>query len=176
MVKHSLADTEYNVRRQQCEHGVAVMKNFLPGSIHSLRDVPLSALQAHKADMDQTVFNRCLYVVTEIERLLQGCKLLAQHDLAGFGELMYETHKGLSTLYDVSCIELDFLAEQAHGFDGVSGTRMMGGGFGGCTINLVKQEKVGDFTSFIKEKYLHRFRKETEVYITQIEDGTKMIP
>lgn len=175
MVKHSLGDSEYNVRRKQCEAGVETMKKFLHSDIQSLRDVPLDALKAHQADMDATVYNRCLYVLTENERLQQGCELLQQQNLKGFGALMYETHKGLSKLYEVSCAELDFLAEEAHGFKGVAGTRMMGGGFGGCTINLVSQEAVDGFIAFIKEKYQQRFNKATEVYITQIEDGAKLI-
>lgn len=175
MVKHSLAGTEYNVRRQQCEEGVSVMKRFLPGEIKSLRDINLTDLQAHKADMDEEVYNRCLYVVTENERLLKGCELLQAGDLDGFGKLMYETHQGLSKLYSVSCEELDLLAEEAHSFQGVKGTRMMGGGFGGCTINLVENDAVEDFISFIKEKYFQRFNQETEVYITQTDDGTKVV-
>ncbi len=174
MVKHSLASTEYNVRRQQCEEGVDIMKRFLSPDIRSLRDVPLNTLKAHQHDMTDEVFRRCLYVVSENERLLAGCELLQQGNLAGFGKLMYETHQGLSKLYEVSCAELDFLAEQAYSF-GVTGTRMMGGGFGGCTINLVRQENVEAFTTFIKEKYKEKFEKETEVYITQIEDGTRAI-
>lgn len=175
MVKHSLAGTEYNVRRQQCEEGVSIMKKFLSGDIKSLRDINLADLQAHKADLDEEVFNRCLYVVTENERLLKGCKLLQSGDLDGFGKLMYETHQGLSKLYSVSCEELDLLAEQAHTFKGVKGTRMMGGGFGGCTINLVENDAVDSFISFIKEKYFQHFNLETEAYITQTDDGTKVI-
>jgi galactokinase len=101
--------------------------------------------------------------------------MLKQGDLKGFGDLMYETHEGLSKLYNVSCEELDLLAEQARTFKGVAGTRMMGGGFGGCTINLVEEVAVESFTTFIKEKYRQRFKNETEVYITQIEDGTKVL-
>jgi len=175
MVKHSLAGTEYNVRRQQCEEGVSVMKRFLPGDIKSLRDINLTDLQAHKSDLNEEVYNRCLYVVTENERLLKGCELLQAGDLDGFGKLMYETHQGLSKLYSVSCEELDLLAEQAHTFKGVKGTRMMGGGFGGCTINLVENDAVEDFINFIKEKYFQHFNQATEVYITQTDDGTKVI-
>lgn len=175
MVKHSLADSEYNIRRQQCEEGVRILKKFLPPEAHSLRNVPFKILEAHKNELSKDVYKRCFYVITENERLLHGCELLQQRDLNGFGALMYETHNGLSKLYNVSCDELDFLAEQAHSFQGVTGTRMMGGGFGGCTINLVKEEAVDGFRHFIKEKYLDRFKKETEIYITQIEDGAKIV-
>lgn len=175
MVKHSLAGSEYNVRRQQCEEGVETMKRFIKGEVKSLRDIPLNELEAHKTDLSETVYKRCLYVITENERLLKGCKLLEDGDLAGFGQIMYQTHQGLSKMYEVSCEELDFLAEQAYSFKGVTGTRMMGGGFGGCTINLVKEDAVEEFTGFVKSKYQERFDKETEVYVTQIEDGTKVV-
>ncbi|MEJ7767225.1 MAG: galactokinase [Chitinophagaceae bacterium] len=175
MVKHSLAGSEYNVRRKQCEEGVEIMKKFITPEIKSLRDITLSDLEAHKNDLSELVYKRCLYVISENERLLKGSKLLVEGDLAGFGQLMYQTHLGLSKQYEVSCEELDFLADQAHSFEGVTGTRMMGGGFGGCTINLVKQDAVEPFTSFIKSKYEEQFNKDTEVYVTQIEDGTKVI-
>lgn len=129
MVKHSLGDTEYNVRRQQCEEGVSIMKQFLPDMV-SLRDLSLADLEAHKSELTKLVYNRCLYVVQEKERLLKGCEFLLQGNLNSFGQLMYETHQGLSKLYEVSCEELDFLAERAHAHPGVTGTRMMGGGFG----------------------------------------------
>lgn len=175
MVKHSLAGTEYNVRRQQCEEGVRIMKPFIKSDVKSLRDIGLGDLEAHKNDMSEDVYKRCLYVISENERLLKGCDLLRAGDLAGFGKLMYETHKGLSELYEVSCAELDFLADHAHSFKGVTGTRMMGGGFGGCTINLVENDSVDGFIAFIKEKYFEEFDKETEAYITQTDDGTKIM-
>jgi galactokinase len=174
MVKHSLEGTEYNTRREECQEGVNILRKFAAGEVKSLRDISYDLLQAHKNDLGDEVFRRCLYVVTENDRLLRGCQLLETGDLPGFGELMYQTHQGLSKLYEVSCEELDFLAEQAHPFQGVAGTRMMGGGFGGCTINLVKQEAVEPFSSFIKEKYQQRFQIEPEIYITQIEDGTRV--
>lgn len=174
MVKHALGDSEYNTRRRECEEGVAIMNKFLPGKIKSLRDVPYEQLQEHRNDMNETVYNRCLYVVTENARLLQGCGLLEHGDLQGFGELMYQTHLGLSKQYEVSCPELDFLAEQAYTYEGVTGTRMMGGGFGGCTINLVEEPAVESFSRFIKEQYQQAFGKDPDVYVTQIEDGARL--
>jgi galactokinase len=175
MVEHSLASSEYNVRRKQCEEGVAIMRTFIKGDVKSLRDVPLAELELHKKDMSADVFKRCYYVITESERLLKGCEFLQQGDLNNFGRLMYETHEGLSKLYNVSCKELDFLTNQARTFQQVAGARMMGGGFGGCTINLVKQESVDSFSSFIKVKYESEFQKSPEIYITQIEDGVKVL-
>ncbi len=175
MVKHSLAESEYNVRRHQCEEGIRIIKLHENTEITSLRDITLEVLQSNKNNLTDVVYRRCLYVISENERLLLGCTLIEKGDLKGFGKLMYQTHEGLSKLYEVSCAELDFLAENAYTFKGVTGTRMMGGGFGGCTINLVEQSAVDDFIHFIKEKYQKQFHKTTEVYITQIEDGTKVI-
>jgi galactokinase len=175
MVKHSLAESEYNVRRHQCEEGIRIIKLHENTEITSLRDISLEVLESNKHNLTEVVYRRCLYVISENERLLLGCTLIEKGDLKGFGKLMYKTHEGLSKLYEVSCAELDFLAENAYTFKGVTGTRMMGGGFGGCTINLVEQSTVDNFIHFIKEKYQKQFHKTTEVYITQIEDGTKVI-
>jgi galactokinase len=175
MVEHSLASSEYNVRRKQCEEGVAIMKKHLGENIKTLRDVPLKELEAHKDEMSGEVYRRCSYVLKENERLLRGCEMLKAGDLEGFGKLMYETHEGLSKDYNVSCKELDLLVEHAKTFKEVAGSRMMGGGFGGCTINLVQEECVERFTTFIKEKYKAAFNKDPEVYITQIEEGVRVI-
>jgi galactokinase len=175
MVTHSLASSEYNTRRQQCEEGVRIMKQFLE-KIHSLRDVPLHELDAHKAAMPMQVYKRCHYVITENERLLRGCELLKRGDIESFGKLMYQTHEGLSKEYAVSCEELDFLVENVKSLHGVAGARMMGGGFGGCTINLVNVQDVEAFSSQIRSAYQQRFNKTPEIYITQIEDGARRIP
>lgn len=174
MVSHSLASSEYNVRRQQCEEGVSILKKHYP-EIHSLRDVDLEKLQRHQSELPEVVYRRCRYVITEKDRLLQGCQALQNHDLETFGDLMYTTHTGLSKDYEVSCPELDFLAESARPMAEVSGTRMMGGGFGGCTINLVIGKEVDTFSKKIQKLYQERFGKTPEVYITQIEDGVTII-
>ena len=174
MVSHSLASSEYNVRRQQCEEGVAILKKHYQ-HIHSLRDVTMEMLERHKQEIPEIVFRRCRYVITEKDRLLHGCDALQRHDLDTFGELMYTTHQGLSKDYEVSCPELDFLAETAKPMQEVSGTRMMGGGFGGCTINIVDDKKVDAFKEKIQKAYKDRFGKTPDVYITQIEDGVNII-
>jgi galactokinase len=173
MVHHSLASSEYNVRRSQCEEGVAVLKKFYP-SIKSLRDVSVEQVDQHQKDLSPVVYKRCSYVTKEKERLLHGCELLEAGDLAGFGKLMVETHKGLSKDYEVSCPELDFLAEKAMTMKGVLGSRMMGGGFGGCTINIVEARQVQSFSDAIQPAYSKQFGKTPEIYITQIEDGAKI--
>lgn len=174
MVSHSLASSEYNVRRQQCEEGVAILKEFYP-SIHSLRDVTIDQLDKHASNLSNVVYRRCRYVITEKDRLLSGCEMLKQGNLDSFGDLMYTTHQGLSKDYEVSCPELDFLASSARAIPEVAGTRMMGGGFGGCTINIVESHAVENFINKIKQLYNSKFQKEPDVYITQIEDGVMVI-
>ena len=175
MVKHALASSEYNIRRQQCEEGVRIMKEAFPG-VKSLRDITLQQLDMKREQLPGEVYNKCHYVISENERLLRGCGFLANGDIQSFGQLMYASHKGLSKEYNVSCDELDFLVETARHLKGVAGARMMGGGFGGCTINLVKTENVDDFANAMKSAYRNRYKKETEIYITQIEEGAKRIP
>lgn len=174
MVTHSLAGSEYNVRRQQCEEGVSIIKKSYP-AIKSLRDVKLDMLQQHQHDMSSVVFDRCWYVVTEEERLISGCEALQHGDLDTFGKLMIATHNGLSKQYAVSCTQLDFLAERAGFIEGVVGSRMMGGGFGGCTINIVHTEMVDSFKEKIQKSFEGLFKVTPEVYITQIEDGTHVV-
>ena len=173
MVSHSLASSEYNTRRQQCEEGVAILKKHYP-DIRSLRDVSIEMLEKHADEIPGIIYKRCGYVINENNRLLRGCEALANHDLQAFGQLMYQSHEGLSKEYEVSCPELDFLAGQAKDM-GVTGARMMGGGFGGCTINLVNVSHINRFTALIQQRYENEFGRTPEVYITQIEDGAKQL-
>jgi len=175
MVSHSLASSEYNTRRQQCEEGVRIMKQHKP-EVRSLRDIDINELEAHENEFPNEVYRRCRYVLNENERLLKGCDLLKKGDISAFGKLMFATHEGLSKDYNVSCAELDFLVDTAKKIDGVAGARMMGGGFGGCTINLVKSEDIPIFEKAIKSSYLQKFNKDPEIYVTQVENGARRIP
>lgn len=172
-VKHSLVDSEYNTRRNECEQGVAILKKYYP-SINSLRDVSEAMVRKHKDELQGKVYDRCLYVVQEIARVQEASQDLERHDLKAFGKKMFETHEGLSKLYEVSCPELDFLVDQAKASSGVWGARVMGGGFGGCTINLVKKEDVGTFLATVKHAYAERFGIAMETYIVNIKDGTSV--
>ncbi len=174
MVTHSLASSEYNVRRKQCEEGVAVLKKYY-AEINSLRDVQGEQLQEHKKDLSEIVFKRCSFIVNENKRLLHGCDFLKKGDLQSFGEIMFLAHEGLSKWYEVSCLQSDFLVEQAKQFNGVVGARQMGGGFGGCTINIINNDAVNDFSESIGKLYQRQFNKAPEIYVTQIEDGAKRI-
>lgn len=174
MVKHSLASSEYNTRRQECEEGVRILQRHYP-AIGSLRDVSIDMLDKHLQELPEVVYRRCGFVINENSRVLKGCEVLQQHDLRAFGQLMYQSHEGLGKLYEVSCPELDFLAAQAQEMEGVAGARMMGGGFGGCTINLVSTSAIDRFTALMQQRYENEFGMTPEVYVMQIEDGAKQL-
>ncbi|MBC3540959.1 galactokinase [Rufibacter sediminis] len=174
-VKHSLASSEYNTRRQECETGVALLRKHYP-QIHSLRDVTLEMLTQHQAEFDPVVYRRCTYVVKENLRVEEACQDLERGDLAAFGQKMFASHQGLQHDYEVSCPELDFLADQARESDAVLGARMMGGGFGGCTINLVKLEKLDEFTRHMTEAYQKEYNIALKTYVAEIVDGSSLVP
>lgn len=173
-VKHSLASSEYNTRRQQCEAGVRLVQQHHP-EVRSLRDVSLEQLQAYVAPVDELIYRRCSYVVEENARLQSATADLLRGDIAAFGRELYGSHEGLSKKYEVSCPELDFLVGQIRGQQGVIGGRMMGGGFGGCTINLVEEEAIDALVARIAPLYRKTMNKELKVYIGQIENGTSAL-
>jgi len=173
-VKHALVDSDYNTRRHECERGVEVLKKHYP-EISSLRDVKCDMLEKHKGEFAGREFNRCLYIVQEMERVLMANNDLKNNNLKAFGEKMFETHKGLSGLYEVSCDELDFFVAIAHEHEGVIGARMMGGGFGGCTINIVQSDAALDFTSTIKKSYRAMFNIDPEIYPVTIGEGVSIV-
>ncbi|HEY0899127.1 MAG TPA: galactokinase, partial [Sphingobacteriaceae bacterium] len=172
-VKHSLASSEYNNRRKECEEGVAILTRH-DARIQSLRDVTPAFLEQHKAELPTIVYRRCVYVVNEIQRVQEACLDLENNDLEAFGKKMYETHDGLQQDYEVSCEELDFLVDRTRDNEAVLGARMMGGGFGGCTINLVKQDALDRFIEDISQAYFQHFNVQPETYITEIVDGTSI--
>ena len=170
-VKHNLADSEYNDRRRECEQGLARINELLKTSYDSLREVSLESLQACQKAMDVIVYKRCDYVVREITRVLAAETALNNQALDQFGQLMFATHEGLQHDYEVSCKELDFLVEQAQQH-GVLGARMMGGGFGGCTINLVKKANTQTIVDGIAKAYQQTFQRDLPVYIVRASQGT----
>ncbi len=173
-VKHSLASSEYNTRRGQCEAGVKLLKKHIP-DIRSLRDVSPNLLQEYRNEFIDEIYKRCEYVVKENQRLLDACEDLQKGDLESFGRRMYQSHAGLRDDYEVSCKELDFLVELVVNQPAVLGSRMMGGGFGGCTINLVKENGIEDVVEKVSSEYKVRFGVEPDIYIGKIEDGTSRI-
>jgi galactokinase len=142
-VKHSLASSEYNLRRQQCEDGVAMIAEKHK-SVRSLRDVSVTMLEEYKLEMDPLVHKRCAYVVAENDRVLATCTALQSGNLAAAGEYLFASHKGLQHLYEVSCPELDLLVDLVRDDPAVLGSRMMGGGFGGCVVALAEPGALRD--------------------------------
>ena len=169
-VKHSLVDSEYNTRRSECESGVRALQKYYP-TVKSLRDVSSEQLEKHQQEFEGKVYQRCRYVVDEISRVQQAFDDLKRGDLVAFGKKMFVTHDGLSRLYEVSCKELDFLVDEAKNIDSVIGARMMGGGFGGCTINLVKKTEAANFIATLSAKYKSKFNIDMPVYQVSIVDG-----
>lgn len=174
MVKHKLSDSAYNTRRFESETGLAVLKECFP-KIKALRDASLDQLEACEKLMDAKVYQRCQYVVEEIQRVNQAIYALSNHDLPGLGQLLYATHEGLQHQYEVSCPELDFLVDFTRGLPEVLGSRMMGGGFGGCTINLVKSEALEDFSDKIAHAYLKAYGVLPRVYPVKTANGTSEV-
>jgi len=173
-VKHSLSSSEYNTRRQQCEEGVALVKEHYP-EVNSLRDVNMEMLDECVAPVNKTVYNRCKYVVEENQRLLAACEDLKNGDIKALGEKMFQTHDGLSKEYEVSCKELDFLVDAVRNNPDVVGARMMGGGFGGCTINIVKEEAIDGLIEQLSISYKEQMGLELTAYIAETDDGTSFV-
>jgi galactokinase len=173
-VKHSLVDSEYNSRRSECERGVAVLHKYHHDVI-TLRDATEEMLNAHKEELTGKTYDRCLYVIQEIRRVQEASEDLKAHRLEDFGKKMFETHEGLSKKYEVSCKELDFLVEEARRFGSIVGARMMGGGFGGCTINIVPKTDVSRFIETASTAYREKFGHDMEAYVVSIEDGTGFV-
>lgn len=173
-IKHSLASSEYNTRRQQCRQGVEWIQAEHP-HVKSLRDATPEMLERIVAPKDATVYKRCHYVLDENRRLLEGCEELKKGNLAGLGERMFQSHEGLSKDYEVSCPELDFLVDFAKNHPGVLGARMMGGGFGGCTINLVEKNFIPHLLDSASKAYLQAMGRELTPIVARIGEGTEVV-
>ncbi|MBC7868527.1 MAG: galactokinase [Gloeobacteraceae cyanobacterium ES-bin-316] len=173
-VKHSLASTEYNTRRQQCEQGVAWVKEKQP-QVNSLRDVNMEMLQEYVLPKDKLVFTRCKFVVEEIQRLLSACEDLQKGDIVALGKKLFSTHEGLSKEYEVSCKELDYLVNAVKENPAVLGARVMGGGFGGCTINIIREDAVDAIVAQLGAAYKTAMGLELSAYVVQTDDGTAIV-
>jgi galactokinase len=173
VVKHELASSAYNKRRQSCENVVAVIQKKHP-HVQFLRDANLSMLEEVKDEVSAEDYIRAEYVIEEIQRVLDVCDALEVADYETVGRKMYETHHGMSKLYKVSCEELDFLNDLAKEC-GVTGSRVMGGGFGGCTINLVKDELYDSFITKAQDAFTAKFGRSPKVYDVVISDGSRKL-
>jgi galactokinase len=172
MVKHDLSTGAYNTRREECEEGARAFAKWDP-TIRALRDVPVDLLNQHANDLPATIWKRCSHVVRENQRTLDAAQALAGGDLVKVGKLMRESHDSLRDLYEVSCRELDVMVESAEGLPGFCGGRMTGGGFGGCTVNLVREENVEAFAKQIAERYREATGINPQVYLCSAEDGAR---
>jgi len=170
MVKHEIGSSEYNLRRAECQQGVRALRHVLP-EIRALRDVTLAQLQEHRGLLSAKVYSRCHHVVTENGRVQSAVEAFESGDLRGLGRLMSDSHRSLRDDYEVSSKELDLLVELATAQPGVVGARMTGGGFGGCTINLVKSSALEAFKKNVAEGYLQGTGRKPEIYVSPAADG-----
>ncbi|WET00537.1 galactokinase [Flavobacterium sp. YJ01] len=173
-VKHSLFTSEYNTRRIECEEGLSIIKNHFP-EVKSFRDSSVEQVLSLKDKMSEKVFDRVHFVVKEINRVIKACEALDAGNIELLGELLFETHYGLSKEYEVSCEELDMLVDTAKEDDAIIGSRLMGGGFGGCTINLVKKGHENEVKSKFSKLYLDTFGIELKFYDVKISNGTTLL-
>jgi galactokinase len=175
MVRHELASGEYNRRRGDCEEGVKLLQPHLP-EIRALRDVEVADLEAWKQVLPSTVYRRCRHVVTEDQRVLAAAKALQSGEAERFGNLMYESHTSLRDDYEVSCKELDLLVDLASSRAGVYGARMTGGGFGGCTVNLLRADAADSFKEHISQAYREATGIIPEIYVCEPAQGAQAWP
>jgi len=172
-VKHSLFTSEYNNRRIECDEGLRIINDNYP-EINSFRDCNEELLIGLKSKMTDNVFRRSLYAVKEIKRVIQACAALDKGDIKTLGKLMFETHDGLSKDYEVSCAELDYLVDLAKAEEDVIGSRLMGGGFGGCTITLVKKGRENAIKEKFTKLYADHFNIELKIYDVKVSNGTSL--
>lgn len=172
-VAHNLAEGEYNTRRKECEQAVLLLKEKLP-SIHSLRDIDLETLAQFQALLPPVTYQRARYVIQENERVLAACRAIEKGDLEEFGALMYQSHEGLQHQYEVSCKELDFLVDYSRDKKFVYGSRMMGGGFGGCTINLIEEKHLDEYIKAASTAYRDQFNIDLDAIVVSPTEGTRI--
>ena len=174
MVKHSHAGGEYNARRAECEQGVRLLSRFLPG-IQSLRDVNLPELERYAQELPKVIYRRCRHVIGENARVQQAASALSGGDLETFGRLMGESHRSLRDDYEVSCDELNLMVELAGKVKGVYGARMTGGGFGGCTINLVRDSSIAAFQREVADSYREATGLAPQIFVSAAADGASEV-
>lgn len=169
-VSHALASSAYNQRRESCMQGVAILARSNP-EVKSLRDITADMLASVKSEMPSEMYRRCSYIVGENQRVLMAVSALESGNMQALGSLLFETHQGLRDDYEVSCPELDFLVDRAHAFQGVAGARLVGGGFGGCTLNLVKKDVLPEFQKGMTAAYYEHFKKELIPIPVELAEG-----
>ncbi len=174
MVRHELASGKYNERRAECEEGVRILRSALP-EVRALRDVTLSELEDHRQNITPKVFARCRHVITENGRVKRAVEALHKGDTAALGPLLEDSHRSLRDDYEVSCRELDLMVEIAGAQCGLIGARMTGGGFGGCSINLVESAAVSDFRRNVAAAYSSKTGLTPDIYVSPASEGAQRI-
>jgi len=175
MVKHEHGAGEYNARRAECEEGVRLLREVLPG-IRALRDVSPTELENHRGQLSGTIYKRCLHVVTENERAQKAAAAFRTGEIGALGKLMADSHRSLRDDFEVSCRELDVMVEIASRQRGLYGARMTGGGFGGCTINLVDANESAEFGKRVAAEYEAATKLRPDIYICEAGQGAEAIP
>jgi len=173
-VYHSLASTEYNRRREECSEGVTAVQKRHP-EINSLRQVTDNHLKEVENEVSPVILKRCRYILQENQRVLDASQALQNNDLQKLGQLLYASHKGMQHKYEISCPELDFLVDQTRDKDYILGARMVGGGFGGCTLNIIHKEKIEEFLAEASAAYQHAMGRELTPYVVTLGDGAHLL-
>jgi galactokinase len=171
-VKHAHAAGEYNARRSDCEAGARILAEKIP-NLRALRDVSLPDLKDWRRMLPEVIYKRCRHVVTENARVLEAAEALEDRDAEHFGRLMYESHRSMRDDFEISCAELDLLVELAARCDGVYGSRMTGGGFGGCTVSLVKRDETDSFVRNVSRGFKDRIHFAPEIYVFSAAGGVE---
>ncbi len=173
-VSHNLASSEYNTRKKECEAGVQIIKERYP-KVNSLRDVDMAMIQEYVNNMDPILYRRCSFIVKENQRVLEAKEALQKNDLKRFGELLYQAHEGISKDYEVSCPESDFLVDFTKKYETVLGARQTGGGFGGCTLNIVHKDMADQFIKEATAAYKEAFNIDLEAFEVKPSAGTTIL-
>lgn len=174
-VSHNLASGEYNLRRADCYEGVRLLNEKAGLGLESLRDLTPEQFEKYRNLLPSRIAKRCAYVLAENARVQEASRALESKDLSAFGQLLYASHEGLKNEYEVSCEELDFLVDFSRDKEYVLGSRMMGGGFGGCTLNLLRKDRVEEYTIKVSKAYRQRFSIEPEPISVHPAQGTHLI-
>jgi galactokinase len=170
-VEHNLAEGEYNTRRRECEEAVKIIQKIYP-EVHSLRDVTFDMLENTKDELPEKNYQRSFYVLKENERVLKATEAIKSGNIEEFGKLMYQSHEGLQHHYEVSCTELDFLVDHSRNKEFIYGSRMMGGGFGGCTINIIEENEIPGYVQEVSKAYKEKFNIELDAITVVPSEGT----
>ena len=173
-VKHNLANTEYNQRVSECKESLQIINRLCKKNYANLSQVNRLDLSSSKEKLGKTLYRRALYVLNENQRVINSVEFLENNKLKEFGQLMYESHFGLKNDYKVSCKELDFLVEYTIKYNEILGSRMMGGGFGGCTLSLIKYNLIDEFIKVIKKEYFSKFKRKLNPIIANLDQGLQM--